>query len=529
MAKPAVVIIGAGHNGLITAFYLAKAGYKPIVLERRETVGGAAITEEFHPGFKCSTLAHAMGPLAPELIRGMKLKRHGLEWIRAEPAVTALHPDGRCLPLYADTTRSAEAIAKFSEKDARRYPEFQRTLHQVAGVLARTLAMTPPEIDSPSTGDIFKLLGTGRAFRKLGKKGMFRLLRWGPMAAADLVAEWFETELLRAVIAARGIFGTAMGPWSAGSSAVLLMRAASDPHPAGSTSAPKGGMGALTQAMAAAATKAGAEIRTSAMVLHIAVKDGAVNSVVLKSGEELPASAIISNADPRRTLLELLDPVNLEPDFIVKLRNYRCVGTSAKVNLALSGLPQFTALKDAEDSNFLTGRLHIGPDIDYLERAFDHSKYGEFSTKPYLDVTLPTVSDASLAPEGKHVMSVHAQFAPYHLKNGGWNPKQREALGEAVVKTLAHYAPNLPSLIEKRQVITPLDLEQTYGLTGGHIFHGELALDQLFIMRPLLGWARYKTPIRGLYLCGSGTHPGDGLTGTSGMNAAREIIKDLKR
>jgi len=343
------------------------------------------------------------------------------------------------------------------------------------------------------------------------------------------VAEWFETELLRAVIAARGIFGTAMGPWSAGSSAVLLMRAASDPHPAGSASVPKGGMGALTQAMAAAATKAGAEIRTSAMVLHIAVKAGAVNSVVLKSGEELPASAIISNADPRRTLLELLDPVNLEPDFIVKLRNYRCVGTSAKVNLALSGLPQFTALKDTEDSNCLTGRLHIGPDIDYLERAFDHSKYGEFSSKPYLDITLPSVSDASLAPEGKHVMSVHAQFAPYHLKNGGWNPKQREALGEAVVKTLAHYAPNLPSLIEKRQVITPLDLEQTYGLTGGHIFHGELALDQLFIMRPLLGWARYKTPIRGLYLCGSGTHPGDGLTGTSGMNAAREIIKDLKR
>ena len=210
MAKPAVVIIGAGHNGLITAFYLAKAGYKPIVLERRETVGGAAITEEFHPGFKCSTLAHAMGPLAPELMRGMKLKRHGLEWIQAEPAVTALHPDGRCLPLYADTTKSAQAIAKFSEKDARRYPEFQRTLHQVAGVLARTLTMTPPEIDSPSTGDIFKLLGTGRAFRKLGKKGMFRLLRWGPMAAADLVAEWFETELLRAVIAARGIFGTAM-------------------------------------------------------------------------------------------------------------------------------------------------------------------------------------------------------------------------------------------------------------------------------------------------------------------------------
>src|SRR5437870_11254572 len=276
MAKPAVVIIGAGHNGLITAFYLAKAGYKPIVLERRETVGGAAITEEFHPGFKCSTLAHAMGPLAPELMRAMKLKRHGLEWIRAEPSVTALHPDGRCLPLYADTTRSAQAIAKFSEKDARRYPEFQRTLHQVAGVLARTLTMTPPEIDSPSTGDIFKLLGTGRAFRKLGKKGMFRLLRWGPMAAADLMAEWFETELLRAVIAARGIFGTAMGPWSAGSSAVLLLRAAADAHPVGSAAFPRGGLGAFTCALAESARQVGAEIRTDAEVQHLLVNDGAV-------------------------------------------------------------------------------------------------------------------------------------------------------------------------------------------------------------------------------------------------------------
>ena len=531
MAKPAVVVIGAGHNGLITAFYLAKAGYKPIVLDRREMVGGAAVTEEFHPGFKCSTLAHAMGPLAPELLRAMKLKRHGVEWIQADPAVTALHPDGRHLPLYANTKKSAQAIANFSEKDAQHYPEFQRTLQQVAGVLARTLTIAPPEIDSPSAGDIFKLLATGRAFRKLGKKGMFRLLRWGPMAAADLVAEFFETELLRAVIAARGIFGTAMGPWSAGSSAVLLMRAASDPHPAGSSWMPKGGMGALTQAMAAAATQAGAEIRTNAAVEHIATKDGQVTGVVLKNGEELPASAIVSNADPRRTLLELLDPINLEPDFIVKLRNYRCAGTSAKVNLALSGLPQFTALKASEDGNgnLLAGRLHIGPDIDYLERAFDHSKYGEFSSQPYLDVTIPTVSDPSLAPEGKHVMSVYVQFAPYHLKDGGWNPKQRQALCDTVVKTLTQYAPNLPSLIERRQLITPLDLEQNYGLTGGHIFHGELALDQLFIMRPLLGWARYKTPIRGLYLCGSGTHPGDGLTGRSGINAAREILKDLRR
>jgi len=520
-----VLIIGAGHNSLVTAFYLAKAGLKPLVLERRPVAGGAAITDEFHPGFKCSTLAHTAGPLAPTIVRDMQLDRHGLEMIRPEARVFAPSPDepgSRALLLYDDAARSAEAIAKFSKKDAEKFPEFQQTLARIAAVLSRVMAETPPSIDDPSAGDLWRLLGTGKALRGLGQKDMYRLLRWGPMAVADLVGEWFETELLRATVAARGIFGAFLGPWSAGSSAVLLMRAAADPHPAGSASFAKGGMGALTQAMAAAAVAAGARIRTDAAVSQIAVKDGRATGVVLGSGEEIAAPIVISGADPRRTFLRLIDPVHLAPDFLGRVQNYRSMGNVAKMNLALEALPSFAL------STTLAGRIHIGPEIDYLERAFDDAKYGSFSQQPVLDITIPSVTDPSLAPSGKHVMSTYVQFAPYKLKDGDWH-SQREAFGDTVVKTLAAYAPDLPGLILHRQVITPLDLEEVYGLTGGHIFHGELSLDQLFTMRPLLGWARYRTPIQGLYLCGSGTHPGNGLTGLSGANAAREVLKDWRR
>lgn len=521
-----VVIIGGGHNGLVTAFYLAKAGFKPLVLERRAQTGGAAITEEFSSGFCCSTLAHSAGPLLPEIVNDMQLARHGLKLVKPEVAVTALSLDGRALVLYNDTMRAAQEISKFSAKDAERYPVFQQSLEKIGRVIGDALKLTPPNIDDPSRGDLWAMLQTGRALRKLGKKDMYRLLRWGPMAVADLVAEFFETELLRATIAARGIFGTAMGPWSAGSSLVLLIRAAGDPHPAGSSFFAIGGAGAITQAMTAAAKEAGAEIRTSAEVKEIRVKDGTATGVVLVGGEEISAKAVISNADPRRTLLTLVDPTHLTPDFVMKLQNIRMQGTVAKVNLALSTLPTFTALKDKEEA--LRGRIHIGPEVDYMERAFDESKYGSFSPHPYLEVTIPSLTDPSLAPGGKHVMSIYMQYAPFKLKNADWDT-QRNALGETVVKTLAEYAPNLPSLVEDGQIITPKDLETTYSLTGGHIFHGELALDQFFTMRPLLDWSRYNTPIQNLYLCGSGTHPGAGLTGGSGANAAREILKVLRR
>jgi phytoene dehydrogenase-like protein len=521
-----VIIIGGGHNGLVTAFYLAKAGFKPLVLERRAQIGGAAITEEFSPGFRCSTLAHSAGPLLPEIVSDMQLARHGLKMVTSEVAVTALSPDGRALVLYSDGGRAAQETGKFSAKDAEQYPVFQQSLEKIGRVIGDALKLAPPNIDDPSRGDLWAMLQTGRALRKLGKKDMYRLLRWGPMAVADLVAEFFETELLRATIVARGIFGTAMGPWSAGSSLVLLIRAAGDPHPAGSSFFAIGGTGAITQAMAAAAKEAGAEIRTAVEVKEVRIKDGAATGVVLGNGEEISAKAVISNADPRRTLLSLVDPTHLTPDFVMKLQNIRMPGTVAKVNLALSALPKFTALNGKDAA--LPGRIHIGPEIDYLERAFDESKYGSFSPHPYLEVTIPTLTDPSLAPNGKHVMSVYMQYAPFKLKNADWD-SQRSALGETVVKTLAEYAPNLPALVEDGQIITPKDLETTYGLTGGHIFHGELALDQFFTMRPLLDWARYNTPIQNLYLCGSGTHPGTGLTGGSGANAAREILKQLRR
>jgi phytoene dehydrogenase-like protein len=380
---------------------------------------------------------------------------------------------------------------------------------------------TPPDIEQPSNADVWAMLKMGRRFRGLGKQDAYRLMRWAPMSAADFVSEWFESEPLRAAIAAGGIFGTAFGPRSAGSAAVLLMRMAAGD---GRQRLVRGGLGSLTSALASAARAAGATIRTGAEVRRINVRNGRAIGVTLASGEELQAQAVVSNADPRRTLLGLMDPVELEPGFLARIRSYRTAGTVAKINLALSALPEFTALP--ADKRGLGGFIHIAPELDYLERAFDASKYGKWSPRPYLDITIPSVTDPTLAPAGAQVMSITVQYAPYHLKNASWSDESAP-FADTVIDLLAEYAPNLRSLILHREVITPVDLEETYGLTGGHIFHGELALDQLFTMRPLLGWARYRAPIDGLYLCGSGTHPGYGVSGLSGLNAAREILKDL--
>src|SRR5208282_935004 len=405
-------------------------------------------------------------------------------------------------------------------------------------VTAPLLSLTPPAIDAftDSLPDFWKFLHTGRSFRKLGRKEMFQLLRWPPMAIADFVAEFFESELVRAAIAARAIFGTAAGPWSAGTTATFLLRAAADPHPAGPSAVPRGGMGALTAAMAAAAREAGAEIRTGAAAAQILAREGAAAGVVLTTGEEIAAKSVVSSADPKRTFLRLVDPVHLDPFFLQQIRNYRSLGNVAKINLALGALPEFPAVSKlqgdgARIGSLLSGRLHIGHEIDYLERAFDASKYGQISPEPVLEVAVPSLLDPALAPPGKHVMSIYAQFAPYRLKEGeSWEKfGKREELLKAVIKTLAVHAPKLPDSIEAAEVITPLDLERDYGLTGGHIFHGELTLDQLFTMRPTLDAARYRAPIPGLYLCGSGTHPGTGITGASGANAAREILRDRKR
>src|SRR5258707_2963566 len=523
-----VALIGGGHNALVAAFYLAKGGFKPLVFERREMVGGGAITEEFHPGFHASTLAHTLGPLRADGALDMQLESFDCEILQPDPRVFAPTPDGNALLFYNDVAKTAGRIGRFSAKDSAKYAKFATSLEETAGFFTQLNSITPPAIDNPTPEDLWNLLKTGRGVRSLGKTGIFDLLRWGPMAVADFVAEFFEPELLRAVFAARGIFGPALGPWSAGSTAVLLLRAAADAHPVGSAAFPRGGLGSFTRALAESAKAAGDEIRTDAEVQHIRIKDGAVTGVVLTDGEEIAAEAVVSGADPKRTFFNLVDPSQLDPTFANRIKNFRANGNIAKVNLALGGLPFFVALDSMESSlKSLSGRIHIGPEIDYLERAFDASKYGEFSSSPWLDVTIPTILDPALAPEGKHVLSACVQYAPYKLREGNWDLCRRE-LGVTVIRTLASYAPDLPSLVEGIQVITPKDLETSYGFTGGHIFHCELALDQLFTMRPALAWARYKTPIRGLFLCGSGTHPGNGLTGASGANAAREIIRDLR-
>jgi phytoene dehydrogenase-like protein len=521
-----IVLIGGGHNALVAAFYLARAGLKPLVLERRATVGGVAVTEEFHPGFRCSTVLHTAGSLLPAIARDMRLERHGYEIVCSDIAATTLLPDGRALVLHTDPAKSAGAIRQFSARDAAQFAEFHSALARIGKAIHPLLSLTPLDMDKPAAQELWNFAKLGRGVRKLGKKEMLRLLRWGPMSVADFAAEWFESEPLRAAIAARAVFGLGAGPRSPGTTAPLLLRVAADGYPAGHSLVPRGGLGALTQAMAAAAKKAGAVIRTDAEVAQILVKDVAVRGVVLTSGEEIAAKTVVSGADPKRTLLRLVDPVHFDPGFLSKLQHYRSNGVVAKLNLALDGLPEFAALRNA--SAALAGRILIAPDSDYIERAFDASKYGEFSQQPYLEITIPSLTDPSLAPAGKHVMSIHVQYAPYRLKSGDW-PGQRNALAETVLRTLAEYAPDLPGRVIARQVLSPQDLEDTYGLTGGHIFHGELSLDQLFTMRPLLGWARYRTPLRGLYLCGSGTHPGIVLSGASGFNASREVLKDSRR
>jgi phytoene dehydrogenase-like protein len=526
-----VVLIGGGHNSLVAAFYLAKGGFKPLVLERREMVGGGAVTEEFHPGFKASTLSHTLGPLRADIAKEMELEKFNLQIFRPDPRVFAPAPDGRGLLFYDDAAKTAGAISHLSAKDAAKYVEFAKELESVADIFAQIAATTPPAIDKPSPEDLWNLLKVGRNVRRLGKRGMLNLLRWGPMAVADFVAEFFDTELLRAVIAARGIFGANLGPWSAGSTAVLLLRAAVDPHPVGSAAFPRGGLGEFSRALAEAAVKAGAEIRTDAQVERIQTKSGSVSGVALKNGEEIACDAVVSGVDPKRTFFQLLEPAILDPVFAMRMKNFRARGSVAKVHLALGGLPEFLSLANAVAPDgfheALSGRIHIGHEIDYLEKAFDATKYGEISAAPYLNVTIPTLLDPSLAPEGKHVLSAYFQFAPYQLREGNWQTR-RDELAKVVIETLETYSPNFKNLVEATHVITPEDLEKTYGYTGGHIFHGELALDQIFTMRPVLDWARYQTPVRGLFLCGNGTHPGNGLTGACGANAAKEIIHELR-
>jgi len=521
-----VVMIGGGVNGLVAATYLAKAGRTVAILERTDRPGGCARTTTIANGFRCPTLSHAAA-IDPLIVRGLALERHGLSIIRPDASVCAPTVDGRALVLWRDAARAANEIRSFSAKDADRYPRFLESFRRIAGVLDAIASAAPPPIDAPGAGDVFEALKSARRFRALGKADAYRLLRWMPMAVADLAGEWFDSEPLKATVAAGGILGSFLGPWSAGSGAVLLMLGATERHPIASGWFARGGTGAVADAIAASAAASGVEIRTNADVTRIIVRDGAAAGVALADGTEWPARTVVSGVDPRRTLLGLVDPMELSPDVIRRATNFRAHGTLAKINFAVDALPAFTSLssRDAgERGAALSGRVRLAKDVGAIERAFDAAKYGGFADEPWIELTIPSILDPSLAPPGKHVVSAYVQYAPYHLRGTTWDAR-RDRLADAAVRTIARYAPDFPKLVLAREIVTPLDLERTYGLTGGHIFHGELALDQLFVARPMLGWPSYAAPIRNLYLCGSGTHPGTGLSGRSGALAARAVLK----
>jgi phytoene dehydrogenase-like protein len=520
------IVIGAGHNGLVAAAYLAKAGSRVLVLERRDRVGGILETLEIAPGVRAPGIAHTVGRLRRSVIEDLGLERHGLALVDPPVRVFAPQPDGSSLTLWADPVRTAEELRARSPHDADAYPPFDARARALASFLAYLYAATPPDVKSPSFGDAMSGVRIGNAFRRLGRKAAREATRALPMAIADYVAESFETEPVRGAIASRAVQYTAMGPWSAGTTAVFLGDSAgNDGGAAGQSTIARGGPGAVADALASAAASLGAEIRTSTEVVEVLTTEHRAVGVALASGEELRARVVVSAADPKRTITTLLDPVVAGPDLMWRGANIRTPGIVSKVNLALSGMPTFVG---ADGDERLAGRIVIAPGIDYLEKAFDASKYGRVSDEPYLEATIPTLLDPTLAPEGTDVMSIVVQWTPYRLREGDWEA-ERERVGDLAVKTMEQYAPGLGELVTARQVLTPVDLGREYGLSGGHPLHAEAGLDQFFAWRPLLGHARYRFGIDGLYLCGSGAHPGGGITGAPGANAARVILSDLKK
>jgi phytoene dehydrogenase-like protein len=515
------IVVGAGHNGLVAAAYLARAGRKTLVLERRPMVGGATVTEEIFPGFKFSVFSYVVSLLRPEIIRDLELPKHGLQILPLESTITPMD-NGDYLGSWADPDESRRELCRHSPRDADAMVLFGRLMHHMAMAVKPILGMVPPDPGSLAPSDLAGLLKLGGHFRSLGAERFHALHKLMTMASADYLDEWFEFGPLKATKSASGIIGTFLGPRSPGSAYVLLHHYMGEIDGAfRAWGFQKGGTGAISETIARAARSFGAEIRTSAAVERVLTRSGRATGVALASGEEIAADLVVSALDPRLTFTRLVDPKALPGDLVDGVRRYKFRGSSGKVNLALSGLPDFTCLPGS--GPHLRGAISISPSIEYLERAYDDAKYGEFSRHPYLDIVIPSMIDPDMAPPGRHVMSIFVQYAPYHL-NGGWTDEKREAFGDTVVKTLARYAPNIESLILHRQVLTPADIERITGLSEGNIFQGELALQQLFFLRPVPKWARYRTPIRGYWQCGAGTHPGGGIMGASGRLAAREIL-----
>jgi phytoene dehydrogenase-like protein len=515
------IVVGGGHNGLVAAAYLARAGRRTLVLERRPMVGGATVTEEVFPGFKFSVFSYVVSLLRPEIIRELELPRHGLQILPLESTITPLD-NGDYLGSWADPDETRRELCRHSPRDADAAVLFGRLMHHMSMAVKPILGMVPPDPSSLAPSDLARLLRLGGHFRSLGAEQFHALHKLMTMSSADYLDEWFEFEPLKATKSASGIIGTFLGPRSPGSAYVLLHHYMGEIDGAfRAWGFQKGGTGAISEAIASAARSFGAEIRTGAAVERVLTRAGQATGVALASGEEIAADLVVSGLDPRLTFTRLLDPKQLPDDLVEGVRRYKFRGSSGKVNLALSGLPNFTCLPGP--GPHLRGAISISPSIEYLERAYDDAKYGEFSRHPYMDIVIPSMIDPGMAPPGRHVMSIFVQYAPYQL-NGGWSDAKREAFGNTVIKTLARYAPNIESLILHRQVLTPADIERITGLSEGNIFQGELALQQLFFLRPVPRWARYRTPIRGYWQCGAGTHPGGGIMGASGRLAAQEIL-----
>lgn len=512
------IVIGGGHNGLVAAAYLAKAGQKVLLVEQRDVLGGAAATEELWPGFRVDTGAPDAGLFPEQMVQELFLKMHGLAF--REGATAVFHPHAHHpLTLWRDENKATESIARRSPRDAERYPAFVRQVSRFAAVWGEIMAQTPPDLMALDLNDAASWGKIGWQLKRLGDREMMEFLRVLPLALSDYLDEWFEDDLLKGTLAVDGLIGHQLGPRSAGTTLLFFYR-----HANGFMNGryPLGGLGQLSASLAGAAQAYGAEVRTGTAVQQILLDDDdQATGVRLADGAEISARAILSNASPHHTLFNLVGPQKLGPRFMRAARNIIYRGCTAKLNLALSGLPEFLGQTDVAQ---LTGRIRIAPDLTYLEKAYDAAKYGRISSAPFLDCAIPSLLDPTLAPDGQHVMGVIMQYAPYSLRESDW-ATERERLADLIINTLAAYAPNLQSLISHHQLLTPLDWEQQYSLPEGSIHHGQMGLEQLLVMRPVSGWGQYRTPIENLYLCGAGTHPGGGVSGAPGRNAAREILR----
>ncbi len=518
------IIIGGGHNGLICAAYLAKAGRKVLVLEKRHVLGGAAVSEELYPGFTFSVASYVVSLFRPHIIRELQLAKHGYEVIPMDCSFLPL-PNGDSLARWADGERSRREISRFSRKDAEAYPEFSKAMTHMGRLAKEVIDHPAPDVSSMRPGDLSNMLRLGKAFRDLGPDLLHLNIKLVTMSALDFLDRWFESETLKAPMSVSGIIGTFQGVRSPGTAYVLLHHYMGQLDGAfRSWGFSKGGTGGISLACARAAESYGAEIKTEAPVQQVLLSNGKATGVVLDNGDEYRAKIVVSNLDPNRTYLKMVGEEHLEDDIVHEIKRFKLRGSSGKVNLALDRVPEFSCRPG--DGDHIRGDIAIAPSIDYLEKAFDQAKYGEFSTRPYINAVIPSLTDPSVAPPGKHILSCFVQYAPYHLKEGAHNwPKYREAFGDTVVDTMAEYIPGLKDMILYRQVLTPWDLEQQMGLTEGNIFQGELSLEQLLFQRPLAGYAKYRTSVRNLYMCGSGTHPGGGIMGAGGELCAKSILK----